>query len=96
MSNRPDKTAPAGSLCGPDKYHNTSTHGGSGLDTSTCSPVHDYPEGIEETWRADAGWKRADEAEAVIEQIRNLVTTDHESKSAFISRVRECLPPKHF
>lgn len=29
----------------------------------------EYPDGIEETWRADAGWKRADEAEARLRAI---------------------------
>lgn len=31
------------------------------------------PEGIEETWRADAGWQRANEAEAQLEELREAV-----------------------
>lgn len=38
-----------------------------------CSRSSDYPERIEETWRADAGWQRADEAEAKLEELREAV-----------------------
>ena len=43
------------------------------LPLTTCSRSSEYPEGIEETWRADAGWKRADEAEAKLEELREAV-----------------------
>jgi hypothetical protein len=43
------------------------------LDATACSPSSDCPERIEETWRADAGWKRADEAEAKLEAAYNAI-----------------------
>lgn len=45
---------------------------------------------------AELAMKHRDEAESVIEQIRALVTTDHESKAAFIRRVQACLPVDPF
>lgn len=41
---------------------------------------------------AELAIKQRDEAESALEQIRQLVTSDHESKSAFIRRVQACLP----
>lgn len=45
---------------------------------------------------AELAVKHRDAAEAVIEQIRQLVTTEHESKRRFIDRVKRCLPPDPF
>lgn len=45
---------------------------------------------------AELAMKHRDEAQAVLEKIRSLVTTDHETKADFISRVKNCLPPDPF
>jgi hypothetical protein len=39
---------------------------------------------------------RCSDLEESLEQIRQLVTTDHETKSAFIRRVQACLPVDPF
>ena len=44
------------------------------------------------TGTADLAIKHRDDAERVIEEIREIVTHDHESKEAFIARVKACLP----
>jgi hypothetical protein len=73
---------------------------GSGLGASSCSrcPVLEaerdqaYESLHFANGTAELAMKHRNEAEAVIEKIRNLVTTDHESKDAFIRRVQACLP----
>jgi len=42
---------------------------GSRRSPASCSGSSEYPDRIEETWRADAGWQRADAAEAKLAMI---------------------------
>lgn len=56
---------------------------GIGCPVAACSPSSEYPERIEETWRADAGWQRADEAESELEELREAVRNVRDAKGRF-------------
>jgi len=71
--------------------------GGSGLGAPPCSRCSDLEESLHYcNGVAEMAMKDRDNAEAVIEQIRQLVTTDHETKNSFIRRVQACLPVDPF
>jgi hypothetical protein len=57
----------------PDDSAEAKQGRGGDCPRTPCSPSSHYPERIEETWRADAGWKRADEAEAKLEAAYNAI-----------------------
>jgi hypothetical protein len=52
------------------KSHESNEKAGGGSDHRLVLGSSEFPERIEETWRADAGWQRADEAEAKLEEMR--------------------------
>jgi hypothetical protein len=47
------------------------------------TPIEGFPDRPEETWRADAGWQRADEAEAKLEELREAVRNVRDVKGRF-------------
>lgn len=49
----------------------------------TMTPIEGFPDRPEETWRADAGWQRADEAEAKLEELREAVRNFRDVKGRF-------------
>lgn len=57
------------------------THGCAGKVVMT--PIEGFPDHIEETWRADAGWQRPDDAEARLEELREAVRNVRDAKGRF-------------
>lgn len=63
------------------------------------APIEGFPDRIEETWRADAGWQRADEAEAKLaaayESLREMIDlneTTGDPDPVITNRARALLP----